>query len=45
MKKPDIPFRYGKVSEMNDCDDIAYWQSQSDQAKFHEAWRLVELAA
>ncbi len=44
MKKFDIPFRYGKIDEMDNGNDIAYWLTQSDEAKFNEAWRLVEQA-
>lgn len=41
---PEKPFKYGRLEDMNSDDDIAYWQSQNDTAKFKEAWRLVELA-
>ena len=37
-------FRYGRIEEMDDASDIDYWQQQSDEKKFEEAWRLVELS-
>ena len=38
------PFTFGKLEEMRDDGDLEYWSRQSDEQKFHEAWRLVELA-
>ena len=37
-------YRYGRIEEMSDASDIEYWQQQSDEEKFKEAWRLVELS-
>lgn len=34
-------FLYRPITEMDDSDDIAFWQSRSDNEKFDEAWRLV----
>ena len=34
-------FIYAPLAEMSDRDDIAFWQSQSDEIKFAEAWRLA----
>jgi hypothetical protein len=44
MKDQPIPFKYGRLEEMSDDTDISYWQAKSDEMKFAEAWRLVELA-
>lgn len=44
MPQNNLPFKYGKIDEMCDSDDIAYWQQCSDEQKFKEAWRLVVLA-
>lgn len=38
-------FIYGPLSEMNDHRDLLYWQAQTDEAKFAEAWRLVVQAS
>ena len=40
----DKKFYYGKIEEQSEDLDRAYWQNASDQEKFDEAWRLVELA-
>ena len=39
-----MPFKYGKLEEMSDSDDLQFWRNKSDEQKFAEAWRLVELA-
>ena len=44
MGQDDIPFRYGRIEEMDDTDDLEYWRNQSVERKFAETLRLVELA-
>jgi hypothetical protein len=41
LRKNFSSFVYAPLAEMTDGHDIAFWQSQSDEAKFAEAWRLV----
>lgn len=41
VRKDFSSFSYGRLSEMNDAQDIAYWQTKSDGEKFAEAWRLA----
>ena len=45
MKSEFASFKYGRIDEMSDAEDIRYWQARSDEDKFKEAWRLVELFA
>lgn len=44
MSRKELNFQYGRIEDMSDFSDIHYWQQQSDEKKFAEAWRLVELA-
>ena len=37
--------RRGKLEEMDRSFDLAFWQSQSPQARFLAAWELVVHAA
>ena len=34
-------YSYGRVCEMDDAADIAYWQTRSDEERFEAAWMLV----
>lgn len=37
-------FSYGLIEGSNIDIDSKYWENASDEEKFAEAWRLVELA-
>ena len=34
-------FKFGRVEDMSNRDDLEHWRSRSDAEKFDEAWRLV----
>ena len=36
--------KLGKIKDLDRSFDIAYWQAQSEAARFAAAWELVEFA-
>ena len=41
VRKNFSEFSYKKISEMDDAEDIHFWQNKTDLEKFTESWRLV----